>query len=438
MNILTEHTTMKTIRSCFFALTLVVLTTGCTKDDPEEDPSFFSVSMGKVVSRAVGPDDRYPYMHIPYMVMKGLPEGERLLYLQGCYSRWTDSPDTTDYICEADCSDDRTTAEWDRISPLVLSPAGLIQLLPGRTYYFRGTAVTDRGTYRTHTIEIRSERTTPLSISPEAYRIPVIFHLFADEGGRYPNADILYDMLEYANVLYSNYYGLPHQCDAKVCFVPAERDPQGRPLERPGIRYEREKVYVDAAGEVHGIDYENHLWDMEQALNVWVCPFGKIAGDETVLGGFSNFPYFDEAHLLPGGSVYDPRYCAGIFINSRPINLIDNLYVFAHEAGHFLGLWHVFGEDWCDDTPRYDREAYLSRMDDLLYEREYADAPGSYFFSDNVMDYFYSVYSGITPAQAERIRHTLRYAYHIPGEAGMTAPRLRSGGAVRFPPNPVW
>ena len=73
-----------------------------------------------------------------------------------------------------------------------------------------------------------------------------------------------------------------------------------------------------------------------------------------------------------------------------------------------------------------------------MYEREYADAPGNYFFSDNVMDYFYSVHSGVTPAQAGRIRHTLRYAYHIPGEAGMTAPHLRSERPARFPPNPVW
>lgn len=419
-------------------LALALLALSCTKDDPVGEPSSFSVRIDEVDSYAFGPDDRYPYVHIPCMVMEGLPEGERLLSLRGCYSHRTASPDTTDYVCGSDCSSDQTVADWDWTSPLVLSPAGLVQLLPGRTYRFTGTAVTDRGTYRSNTIEIRSEKSAPVSVSPEAYRIPVIFHLFPGDGGRYPKADILYDMLEYANIVYGNYYGLPHQCDAKVCFVLAERDPQGRPLELPGIRYEQEGVYVDAAGEVHGMDEENHLWDMEQALNVWVCPFDMEIEDNSVLAGFSWLPFFDAEHVMPGCNVYDPRYCTGIYLNSGALRFAGNLQLFAHEAGHFLGLKHVFEEDWCEDTPRYDREAYLPRKYELMYEREYADAPGNYFFSDNVMDYFYSVHSGITPAQAGRIRHTLRYAYHIPGEAGMTAPRLRSERPARFPPNPVW
>ena len=425
-------------RYSVFALTL--LAAGCTKDDPvpQEAPSTFRVRIENVISRPIQDrDERYPYEYIPYLVMEGMPEGEHLVRLGGVYAHWTDTPNTTDYNAMRDYSSDETITQWDWSSPLIWSAADLVQLLPGRTYYFTGMAVTDRGTYRSNTVEIRSEKSAPVRVSPDAYRIPVVFHLFPGDGGRYPKEDILYDMLEYANMVYGHYYGLPHQCDAQVCFAPAERDPQGRPLESPGIRYEQERVYVDAAGEVHGIDPDIHLWDMEQALNVWVCPFDMEGS--SALAGFSWLPFFDAEHLLPGCDVFDPQFFTGIFLNSgEGLHTVGNLQTFAHEVGHFLGLEHVFEEDWCEDTPRYDLESYEVRMAELLYEREYADAPGEYFFSDNVMDYFYSVYSGVTPAQVERIRHTLRYAYYIPGEAGMTAPRLRSGRAARLAPNPVW
>lgn len=428
------------IKHSVFALAL--LAAGCTKDDPvpQEVPSTFRVHIDEVDSYNFGPDDRYPYEYFPILVMEGLPEGERLLRLGGGFAHWTSAPDTTDYKTMEDCTSVETIAQWDWSSPLTRdAAANLFQLLPGRTYYFTGTAVTDRGTYRSNTVEIRSEKSAPVSVSPDAYRIPVVFHLFPDEGGRYPQAVMLYDMLEYANMIFGHYYGLPHQCDAQVCFVPAERDPEGRPLESPGIRYEQERVYVDAARRVHGLDSDIHLWDMEQVLNVWVCPFDMEMEDNSVLAGFSWLPFFDEEHMLPGCNVFDPEIFTGIFLNSGEVfHYAGNLQIFAHEAGHFLGLKHVFEEDWCEDTPRYDRESYESRMGELWYEREYADAPGSYFFSDNVMDYFYSVYSGVTPAQVERIRHTLRYAYNIPGEAGMTSPRLRSARPARLAPNPVW
>ena len=42
----------------------------------------------------------------------------------------------------------------------------------------------------------------------------------------------------------------------------------------------------------------------------------------------------------------------------------NSISTFAHEAGHFLGLAHVFGQggDYCEDTPWYDRNAYMQEL----------------------------------------------------------------------------
>ncbi len=104
--------------------------------------------------------------------------------------------------------------------------------------------------------------------------------------------------------------------------------------------------------------------------------------------------------------------------------------------GHFLGLIHVFDEDFCSDTPLYDRETYDLSINELWYKREFADAPGTYFLSDNVMDYGASYGCGITPEQKARIEYTLHHAYNIPGPAGKTAAhttRFGGGRLLKYP-----
>ena len=96
------------------------------------------------------------------------------------------------------------------------------------------------------------------------------------------------------------------------------------------------------------------------------------------------------------------------------------------------------GDDYCEDTPWYDRDAYLeATQGNIEYTRTDA-ATGGIFFSDNIMDYEYGFMAGITPDQVERIQHTLQYAYLIPGEAGKEAPAVRSAGQPRrFGDKPV-
>ena len=326
--------------------------------------------------------------------------------------------------------------DWEK-EPLYWQCLYFLYPLPGTTYYLRGYVQTDKGEYYSNTMEIRSGFTNPIAENPDAYEIPVIFHLFPDSEGNYPVKDwMVKEQLDYANHVYGNYYGIPGQTDTGVRFVAATHAPDGTRLETPGIVHETEAVEVDHQNVQMD---EKYIWDMEHALNVWICPIKNADGYNTI-AGFSYYPFFDADEMLEGCNVYKPGYFTGIFLNTRSVRHANEMQSFAHEAGHFLALKHVFqqGDDFCDDTPWYDYEAYLAATEgDLCFYR--TSVTGETFWSDNIMDYHYGFMTGLTPDQRKRIQYTLQHAYFIPGEAGKEEPAVRSLEQPRhFGDKPVW
>ena len=120
----------------------------------------------------------------------------------------------------------------------------------------------------------------------------------------------------------------------------------------------------------------------------------------------------------------------------------------AHELGHYLGLHHAFDEnessglsadcidsDYCEDTPSYNRMAYMMNLKALLQEavqqgktlsmneavkRENCKT-GQIFSSYNLMDYEISYADRLTNDQRNRIRHVLTYSPLTPGPKKGTA-----------------
>jgi hypothetical protein len=104
------------------------------------------------------------------------------------------------------------------------------------------------------------------------------------------------------------------------------------------------------------------IWDADKYFNIWLIP--DINNGTMDLLGYSTFP---TASTLPGLSASETSNNAGVVVltgvvgsafspnncGSHPWGLGKTL---AHEAGHFFGLRHIWGdancgEDYCNDTP---------------------------------------------------------------------------------------
>lgn len=137
-------------RYVLFVLLLNIFAS-CSKDPeqgPDTPPSTFKVRIDNVIHEAYF--DSYshgPSSFTPYLVMSGLPEGEKLLAFGGYYSPENPDPDESDYTFIRDYADYDLIQEWDWTQELIYS-AGWIDLpVPGKTYYFKGVVRTDKAVY---------------------------------------------------------------------------------------------------------------------------------------------------------------------------------------------------------------------------------------------------------------------------------------------------
>lgn len=433
----------------FVAVTLTFIMAACDDDGPDSEPdqeptSTFKLHIGEenVVQIDIEAPDCYPPMYEAILVMEDLPADEKIIYMGAVYSTENQEPDKSDCTTIYDYSNFELFQNWDwKKEPLYWRCISLFHPLPGTAYYVRGYVQTDKGEYYSNTIEIRSGLTNLIPEDPNAYKIPVVFHIFPDAEGNYPVKDwMVKEQLEYANNVFGNYYNIPGQIETGVRFVAATHAPDGTKLEIPGIVHETEAVEVDFQNVKMA---DKYVWDMEHALNVWICPIKNADDYENeynILGGFTSYPFFDTDEMLEGCNEFDQSgIVTGIYLNATAMTLANDVMAFAHEAGHFLALEHVFAPkgDFCDDTQWYDYTAYRATMESGIHFNRTSRAV-DVFWSDNIMDYEYGFMTGFTPDQLKRIQYTLQHAYFIPGEAGKKEPASRSlKSPRRFVGNPI-
>ncbi|MDR6195215.1 hypothetical protein QE357_002267 [Siphonobacter sp. BAB-5404] len=201
-------------------------------------------------------------------------------------------------------------------------------------------------------------------------RIPVVVHVIHNNpdsltiGGR-GNANISVEQIEsqirvlnedYRRKEGTNGYNTNAVgADMEIEFYLANRDPNGNATTGIIRRYRNKSIYsIDTDLEtVSATSY----WPSDRYLNIWVLP------DIYSYLGYGQFP---ASTSVPGLSSYfqDYAHTDGIFVAHQYFgstgDLADQSYALGrtvtHEVGHWLGLIHTWGDeycgtDYCDDTP---------------------------------------------------------------------------------------
>lgn len=83
--------------------------------------------------------------------------------------------------------------------------------MPETTYHIRDYVKTNKAEYFSNTMEVRSNFTASMEEATDVYTIPVVvFHLFPNINESYLVKEWMFkEQLDYANRLYSNYFGTP-------------------------------------------------------------------------------------------------------------------------------------------------------------------------------------------------------------------------------------
>ncbi|MFT3979564.1 MAG: M43 family zinc metalloprotease [Ferruginibacter sp.] len=211
--------------------------------------------------------------------------------------------------------------------------------------------------------------------------IPVIFHVIYRTantlGTASPNlsASKFTSQIDQLNKDYGNLSGSAYgvATDMQIRFCLALVDTAGRPLAEPGIERINGQTRSPAFSNTNTMTSPDAIqsyfeatvkpatiWDPTSYFNIWTA-----AMDNSGLLGYATFPGLS---TLPGLDAGETNSNAGVVLNWRSIGSVldpgsDTDYGYGrtltHEAGHFFGLRHIWGDatcgnDYCADTPPQD------------------------------------------------------------------------------------
>jgi hypothetical protein len=188
----------------------------------------------------------------------------------------------------------------------------------------------------------------------EIITIPVVVHvLYKASGQNISDAQVLSQLAVLNNdyrMLNADKSLVPaafkgHAADSRIMFCLSKVDPDGRSTSGIDRKYTSKDYFMTDDAMKSKTDGGVNAWDPERYLNIWVCRlFGRALGYATPPGGD---PAKDGVVIS-----FDA------FGTTGPLQADFNKgRTTTHEVAHWLGLKHIWGDDYCgddgvDDTPR--------------------------------------------------------------------------------------
>ncbi|MPR34996.1 M43 family zinc metalloprotease [Salmonirosea aquatica] len=281
----------------------------------------------------------------------------------------------------------------------------------------------------TYTIEVKIGNRTSNAVSVTVLpytrvRIPVVFHAVNSTLTQTQIDRLVKGMTDAYRNRWNPYSGAKDEnaVDNFIEFYAAETNPTGLSLAVKGLDAVSSSRQTFTSRQAVDEAWNNY-WNPNRFLNVWVY---AIAKEESLSGFAYNLPV---TRPLAGARVISasrtsPDLPYGIYLNQIDVSDTRSSTL-AHEAGHVLGLNHVFDgngdeskscsttdPDYCADTPYYDRALYMDNYRTLRQRRNACD--GSSYVSTNIMDYYLGYENSFTRNQRDRIQHTLNYGLWLP------------------------
>jgi hypothetical protein len=181
-------------------------------------------------------------------------------------------------------------------------------------------------------------------------KIPIVVHILYNQPEENMSDERVYSQIRVLNEnfrrLNADTVNTPNAfksiaADCEIEFELAISDPQRRNTTGIIRKYTPVKMWNADDKMKFSAETGNDAWDAKNYLNIWVCNMGRVAG-------YSSFPGGPAAKdgIVIAFNVFGINNKAGYEMGKTAV----------HEAGHWMGLRHIWGDSYCgndmiDDTP---------------------------------------------------------------------------------------
>ena len=205
-----------------------------------------------------------------------------------------------------------------------------------------------------------SNNTSSSKSMPNLITIPVVVHVIYKNSSQnisdaqiFSQIDILNEDFRMnnsdASSVPSAFAGVAADCEIEFCL--AVRDPNGNVTTGITRNYTTTSSFSGYTSMKYSSTGGQDAWNTSDYLNIWVC---------NLASGLLGFATFPGGNSSTDGVVCDYAYFGNTGTATSPYDLGRTA---THEVGHWLNLYHIWGDSYCgndyvSDTPKHEESNY--------------------------------------------------------------------------------